>query len=162
MARTARRTLLAALTLVGAAAALPASAQEYGVYLLCKGQIEVQGRTTEAHLDMALRRNSYLALVQRSNVLPVNLKGKMEISPAFYSMLFVAPTRDSVVWYDWIRGALFIWAPDLKRLHTARVSVDRQTAALEGEMLDGAGAAIGKLAMHCEPKTNNDIAAPKF
>jgi hypothetical protein len=150
------------LSLFGLGGVAPAHAQEFGVYLICNGQVRVDGRSTEAHLDMALRRNSALALVQRSNVLPVNLKGKMEISPAFYSMLFEAPTRGSVVYYDWIRGALFVWAPDLLRLHTARVSVDRQTAALEGEMLDGQGEVIGRLAMQCQPKNNDDIAPPKF
>lgn len=145
-----------------AAVALPAVAQEYGLYLNCSGKIEINGQAKDAHLDLALRRNSSLALVQRSDVLPVGDRMKLDITPGFYSMVFRAPARGSVVYYDWIRGALFVWSPDLKKLHTTRISVNRQTAMLEGDMRDGADVSIGRLNMRCEPKTNDSVAEPKF
>jgi len=147
---------------VAVLAAAPVAAQEYGLYLLCSGKVEAKGRTTDAHLDLALRRNSYLALVQRSNVLPVSQRMRLQISPAYYSMVFQAPVRGSAAFYDWSRGALFVWAPDLLELHEARISVDRKTAALEGEMRNGAGAMLGRLNMRCEPKKNEDMEEPKF
>ncbi len=116
----------------------------------------------EAHLDLALRRNSSLAQVQRSNVLPVGERMRLEISPSHYSMIFQTPSRGSGVYYDWIRGAIFVWTPDLLKLHTARLAVDRQTAALEGELLDGAGAMLGRLRLRCEPKNNDNVETPKF
>lgn len=97
----------------------------------------------EAHLDLALRRNSALALIQRSDVLPVGQRMKPQISPALYSMVLQVPIRGSAAYYDWTRGALFVWAPGLLNVHTARLSVDRQTAALGGEMLDGNEAMLG-------------------
>lgn len=154
----ARWTCLAGAVL----AAAPAAAQEYGLYLICSGKVATGGRSTDAHLDLALRRNSQLALVQRSNVLPVGERMKLDITPAYYTMVFLAPLRGSTVWYDWIRGAVFVWAPDLQRLHTTRLSVDRQTAKLEGEMVDAGGKSLGRLDMVCEPKTNETIAEPKF
>jgi hypothetical protein len=115
-----------------------------------------------AHLDLALRRNSQLALIQRSDVLPVGERMKLEITPAFYSMVYTAPLRSSTVWYDWIRGTMFVWDPDLLKLQLVRLSVDRQTAALEGEMRDGTGAQLAQFAMHCDPKDNNTVPEPKF
>jgi hypothetical protein len=54
--------------LVLAAAVLavaPSTAQEYGVYLSCTGQGQAGGKSKSANLDLALRRNSLLALIQR-------------------------------------------------------------------------------------------------
>jgi hypothetical protein len=151
------------LWLVGVAlVATSAQAQEYGLYLSCKGQVEVKGRSRDAHLDLALRRNSSLALVQSSDVLPVGDKMKLDITPAFYSMVFRAPAQTSVVYRDWIRGAVFVWSPVLRELQSARISVDRQNAALEGDMRDLADQSIGRLRMHCEPKNNDSVPAPKF
>lgn len=148
--------------LVMSASSAPAVAQEFGVYLACAGEIRAGSRAMPAHLDMALRRNSQLALIQRSDVLPVGERLKMEISPTFYSMVYSAPLRDSTVWYDWIRGALFVWDPDLLKLQAVRLSVDRQTAKLEGEMRDGAGVQLARLAMVCDPKNNDTVPEPKF
>lgn len=149
-----------------AAAALPAgsatTAQEYGLYLSCSGKVQAQGQAKDAHLDLALRRNSGLAMVQRSDVLPVGDKLRLEITPAFYSMVFYAPARGSVVYYNWIRGPIFVWYPDLQRLQRARISINRQSAALEGELLDGVDHLLGRLAMRCEPKTNDSVPEPKF
>jgi hypothetical protein len=86
---------------------------------------------------------------------------KYQASPTHYSMTLGFAGR-TAAFYDWWRGTLWVWQPDLKRLHEVRLSVDRQTAALEGQMLDGKGESLGTLAMKCNPKTNEDVPAPKF
>jgi hypothetical protein len=153
-------TGIAALT--GLMACAPVNAQEFGVYLACSGKVFAGNRAMPAHLDLALRRNSQLALIQRSDVLPAGDRMKLQISPAFYTMVYAAPLRNSTVWYDWIRGAVFVWNPDLLKLQSVRLSVDRQTAALEGEMRDGAGVQLARLAMRCDPKNNDTVPEPKF
>jgi hypothetical protein len=153
-------TGIAALT--GLMACAPVNAQEFGVYLACSGKVFAGKRAMPAHLDLALRRNSQLALIQRSDVLPAGDRMKLQISPAFYTMVYAAPLRNSTVWYDWIRGAVFVWNPDLLKLQSVRLSVDRQTAALEGEMRDGAGVQLARLAMRCDPKNNDTVPEPKF
>src|SRR6476620_5850001 len=130
-------------------ACTPGTAQEYGVYLNCSGQVQAGGRSRSAHLDLALRRNSSLALIQRSDVLPVGDKMKLDITPAFYSMVFHAPTPNSAIYYDWIRGTLVVWNPAFRELQTVRISVDRQSAALEGDMRDLNDRSIGRLRMRC-------------
>ena len=136
------------------------TAQEYGVYLNCSGQVQANGRSKSAHLDLALRRNSSLALIQRSDILPVGDKMKLDITPAFYSMVFHAPLRGSAVYYDWTRGTLYIWG--LRELQTIRISVDRQSAALEGDMRDLNDRSIGRLNMRCKPSDNDSAPEPKF
>ena len=143
-------------------AVAPAAAQEFGVYLNCKGQVLAGGKSRNAHLDLALRRNSSLALIQRSDVLPVGDKMKLEITPALYSMVFHAPAQNSAVYYDWIRGTLFVWGPALRQIQTVRISVDRQTAALEGDMRDVNDRSIGRLKMRCTPSDNDSAPEPKF
>lgn len=151
-----------ALAAAAMLAALPAPAQQYGVYLRCHGKVHAGGKSRPAHLDLALRRNSELALIQSSDILPTGYRMKLGITPQFYTMNFEAPVRGSVVYYDWLRGALFVWNPDLRRLHAIRISVDRQSAALEGDMRDGAGVSVGRLAMACDPSDNETVEEPKF
>jgi len=57
---------------------------------------------------------------------------------------------------------VFVWDPDLLKLQSVRLSVDRQTAALEGEMRDGAGVQLARLEMRCDPKNNDTVPEPKF
>ena len=140
----------------------PAAAQEFGVYLNCKGQVLAGGKSKNAHLDLALRRNSSLALIQRSDVLPVGDKMKLEISPAFYSMVFRAPVPTSASYYDWTRGTLIVWSPVFRELQTVRISVDRQNAALEGDMRDINDRPLGRLKMRCKPSDNESAPEPKF
>lgn len=140
----------------------PAQAQEWGIYLTCKGNVEAKGRRLPAHMDLAMRRNNQTALVQRSNVAPVGERFRFDISPAHYSMVFTAPHRDSVMYYDWIRGKLFVWDPDLKKLRTIRATVNRQSAAMEGEMVDGDDRVLGRFRMSCEHADNDSVAEPKF
>jgi hypothetical protein len=156
-----RLGLAAVVGLLAAACAGPAAAQQFHLYLLCSGKIDTKGKSMPAHLDLALRDNNMSALVQRSNVLPVGERMKYQASPTHYAMTMGFAGR-SAAFYDWWRGTLWVWQPDLKRLHEVRLSVDRQTAALEGQMLDGKGESLGRLAMKCNPKTNEDVPAPKF
>ncbi|MCK6433943.1 MAG: hypothetical protein HUU30_15305 [Burkholderiaceae bacterium] len=139
-----------------------AAAQEFGVFLNCKGRLESGAKSRPSTLDLALRRNSQLALIQASDILPAGQRMHLEITPQFYTMVFSAPTRDSVIYYDWLRGALIVWNPQLSKLHQIRMSVDRQSAALDGDLRDGDGASIGRLRMRCEPKTQTDVPEPKF
>lgn len=159
MAATGRRLLLAAALVAGPGMA---SAQQFHLYLKCSGEVQAQGKSRPAYLDLALRDNNMTALIQRSNVLPVGERLKYEASPAHYSMVARAPARGSVVHYDWIRGELFVWNPNLTQLQTVRMTIDRQSAELEAELLDGKPELIGRLRMRCDPKTNDDIPTPKF
>ena len=153
------RLLVFAVTVLAVA---PGTAQEFGVYLNCSGQVQANGRSKNAHLDLALRRNSSLALIQRSDVLPVGDKMKLEITPAFYSMVFRAPVPTSASYYDWMRGTLIVWSPVLRELQTVRISVDRQSAALEGDMRDINDRSLGRLKMRCKPSDNDSAPEPKF
>jgi hypothetical protein len=151
---------LAATALLCAAGG--AQAQMFHLYLKCTGEVSAQNRSKPAYLDLALRDNNMTALIQRSNVLPVGERFKYEASPGLYSMVARAPARGSVVFLDWVRGELFVWNPGLTQLQTVRLSIDRQTAELEGELLDGKAELIGRLRMRCEPKSNDDVPVPKF
>ena len=157
--RTSARLLVVALA---ALAGAPGTAQEYGVYLNCSGQVLVNGRSKSAHLELALRRNSSLALIQRSDVLPVGDKMKLDITPAFYSMVFRAPVPTSASYYDWMRGTLIVWSPVFRELQTVRISVDRQSAALEGDMRDINDRSLGRIKMRCKPSDNESAPEPKF
>lgn len=159
---TAVRPAATGLALALLLAVAPASAQMFHLYLKCTGEVQTQGKSRPAHVDLALRDNNMTALIQRSNVLPVGDRLRYEASPALYSMVAKAPSPGSVVFHDWVRGEIFVWAPGLKQLKTVRLSIDRQSAELEGEMLDGKGDLMGRLRMRCDPKTNDDIPAPKF
>lgn len=152
----------AVVALAGTVVSLPAAAQIFHLYLKCTGEVQVQGKSKAAYVDLALRDNNMTALIQRSNVLPVGERLKYEASPAHYSMVAKAPAHGSVVYYDWIRGELFVWNPQLTKLQTVRLSVDRQTAELEGELIDGKAELMGRLHMRCDPKNNDDVPAPKF
>jgi hypothetical protein len=147
---------------VAVLAVTPGTAQEYGVYLNCSGQVQANGRSKNANLDLALRRNSSLALIQRSDILPVGDRMKLEITPAFYSMVFHAPVPTSASYYDWTRGTLIVWSPVFRQLQTVRISVDRQTAALDGDMRDINDRSLGHLKMRCKPSDNDSAPEPKF
>ena len=130
--------------------------------LQCQGNLKSDARSHKTHLDLALRRNNGTALIQRSNVLPVGERLSFETSPALYSMVFAAPSPHSTAYVDWWSGAIFVWSPDLKRLHSIRLSIDRQTGALEGELRDGAERDLGQLLMTCKPHQDRDVPEPRF
>ncbi len=143
------------------AAGGPAAAQEFGLYLECKGQLQSSGKSRQATLDMALRRNSQLAMITASDVLPVGERLQLQITPRHYTMRLVVPTSGQV-WYDWFHGQIVVWSPFLKNLHAIRISVDRQSAKLDGDLRDGSGQPLGRLSMVCEPRDNESVEAPKF
>ena len=151
----------ACAAVVLACAAQPTSAQEFGVYLDCGGTITSGGKNKAAKLNLALRRNSQLALVSSSDVLPDGARLKLDMTPRFYTMTLVVPTQ-SAAWYNWFHGHIVVWSPYLKNLHAIRMSVDRQSAVLEGELRDGAGDIIGRIAMRCTPGNNDTVPEPKF
>jgi hypothetical protein len=152
---------------IGAAALVSASAPalsaEFHLYLKCSGKLSSSAKTTPAKLDLAMRDNNLTALVQNSDVLPVGERLKYVATEQAYAMQMRTPvwgTRGA--YYNWFSGVLFVWHPDLKKLAMTRLSIDRQTAALEGELLNIEGNVLGKLRMTCTPQTMDDVPAPKF
>jgi hypothetical protein len=148
--------------LVGGLVAAQASAAEFQLYLGCKGKITSAGKSTAAKLDLALRDNNLTALIQASDVLPVGERMKYVATEQAYTMTYKTPVPGSRVYYDWFRGTLFVFHPDLKKLAATRLSIDRQTAALEGELLNVEGGVLGNLQMSCVPQSMDDVPAPKF
>ena len=145
-----------------ALAALPVQAAEFNLYLNCTGKLSAGGKASDAKLNLAMRDNNRTALIQASDVLPVGERLNYVASELAYSMTYKIPVRGSHYFYDWWNGALFVVHPNLKKLATTRLSVDRQTAALEGEMLNVEGEVLGTIKMTCEPKGMEDVPAPKF
>ncbi len=150
---------VAAAALVGA----PAMSAEFHLYLKCSGKLSSSAKATPAKLDLALRDNNLTALVQNSDVLPVGERMKYVATEQAYTMQLKTPvwgTRGA--YYNWFSGVLFVWHPDLKKLAMTRLSIDRQTAELEGELLNIEGNVLGKLRMKCNPTSMDDVPAPKF
>ena len=158
-ARTVARGLATALVV---AFALPAQAAEFSLYLNCTGKLTAGGKTSDAKLNLAMRDNNRTALIQASDVLPVGERLNYVASEMAYSMTYKTPVAGSRYYYDWWHGAMFVVHPNLKKLATTRLSVDRQTAALEGEMLNVEGEVLGNIRMECVPKSMDDAPAPKF
>ena len=154
---------VAAAALAAAVTSAPATAAEFHLYLKCSGKLSTSAKATPAKLDLALRDNNLTALVQNSDVLPVGERMKYVATEQAYTMLLKTPvwgTRGA--YYNWFSGVLFVWHPDLKKLATTRLSIDRQTAELEGELLNIEGNVLGKLQMKCNPTSMDDVPAPKF
>jgi hypothetical protein len=139
-----------------------ASADYFGLYLSCEGQVASSAGRTAANLDLALRDNNQTALIQRSNVLPVGEKLKYEVSPATYSMTYRSPQARTQLFYDWYRGQLFAWDPSLKRLAYIRLSIDRQTGNLEGDIRNSDDQSLARIGMACRKVEPKDQPAPKF
>jgi hypothetical protein len=139
-----------------------AVAEYFSLYLKCEGQVASSAGKTGAHLDLALRDNNQSALIQRSNVLPVGEKMKYEVSPAAYSMTYRSPQARTQLFYDWYRGQLFAWDPSLKRLAYIRVSIDRQTGNLEGDIRNSDDQSLARFGMTCQKADPKDLPAPKF
>lgn len=157
-----RPAALLTLVLAAGAVALPARAAEFHLYLLCVGKVASKGVAHDAQLHLALRDNNMTALIQKSNVLPVGERMKYAASNTSYTMTFRTPAARTRIYADWFGTQLFVWLPDLKRLAETRLSVDRQTAELRGELLNADGDVLGNLKMQCEPKAHEDMPAPKF
>ena len=158
------RSILRSLVLFACLLSAPgiSSADYFSLYLKCEGAVSSHKGKTKAHLDLALRDNNYSALIQRSNILPVGEKMKYEVSPATYSMSYRAPGVHTRVYYDWYRGYLFSWYPDLKRLALIRLSIDRQTGKLAGDILNNQDDSLARISMDCEPVSPESLPEPKF
>ena len=152
------------LIVAGSLLAMPgiASADYFSLYLKCDGEVATAAGKTGANLDVALRDNNQSALIQRSNVLPVGEKMKYEVSPATYSMIYRSPQARTQLYYDWYRGQLFAWDPSLKRLAYIRLSIDRQTGALEGDIRNSDDQSLARIGMKCQKVDQKDLPAPKF
>jgi len=142
---------------------MPAVPAQFHLYLKCTGTLSSSAKPTPAQLELAMRDNNLTALIQKSDVLPVGERMKYVATEQAYTMQMRTPvygTRGT--YYDWFRGVLFVWHPDLKKLALTRISIDRQTGGLEGELLNIEGSVLGKLAMQCTPQSMDDVPAPKF
>ena len=141
----------------------PAFADQFHLYLRCTGTLSSTAKPTPAQLDLAMRDNNMTALIQKSDVLPVGERLKYVATAQAYTMQMRTPVYGTRgVYYNWFSGPIFVWHPDLRNLALTRISVDRQTAALEGEMLNIAGRVLGRLNMTCTPQSMDDVPAPKF
>jgi hypothetical protein len=158
----AGRAALCASALACAVCWPTAQAAEFNLYLKCQGQVSAGGKTKAATLDLAMRDNNTTALIQRSNVLPVGERLKYTASKASYTLLYKLPQPGTHYYADWVSGGWIVWQPNLKRLATVRIAVDRQTAELEGTLLDFNDEALGELAMQCDPSNMDDAPEPKF
>lgn len=139
-----------------------ANADYFGLYLQCEGKVSSAKGKKDARIDLALRDNNQTALIQQSNVLPVGEKMNYEVSPATYSMTYRAPGVRTRVYYDWLRGQLFVWDPSLQRLAAVRLSIDRQTGKLDGQLLNSDERRLASISMDCQPISPEDLPKPKF
>jgi len=139
-----------------------ASADYFSLYLRCQGQVTSSAGKNAANLDLAMRDNNQSALIQQSNVLPVGEKLKYEVSPATYSMTYRAPAARTQLYYDWYRGQLFAWDPSLKRLAYIRLSIDRQTGNLQGDIRNSDDQSLARIGMTCQKADPASLPAPKF
>jgi len=148
--------------LLAGACVVPAQAAEFHLYLQCQGKVASKGKAYDAHLNLAMRDNNLTALIQKSNVLPVGERMKYVASEVAYTMTFRTPQARSRLALDWFSGQLFVLAAGPKRLAETRLSIDRQTAVLQGELLNADGDLLGNLRMDCQPVSPDDLPAPKF
>ncbi|KNZ32766.1 MAG: hypothetical protein AD742_10200 [Methylibium sp. NZG] len=162
--RTFLTIVAAALPVAATLSSAPATAAEFHLYLKCSGKLSSSAaKATPAKLDLALRDNNLTALVQNSDVLPVGERMKYVATEQAYTMQLRTPVWGTQgVYGNWFSGLVFVWHPDLKKLAMTRLSIDRQTAELEGEMLNIEGNVLGKLRMKCTPTSMDDVPAPKF
>ena len=142
----------------------PAAAADFFAYLQCEGKVNAGKDSMAGNVSLALRDNNTTALIQKSNVMPVGERLKYDVSPVSYSMSYRVPgvRSDSVALYDWWRGALFVWHPNLKRVAKIRMSIDRSTGDLSGEMLNSQDERLASMAMNCKAIDEADLPAPKF
>lgn len=209
-ARATESLVMARLTAAAAlcfAAATPAQAQLFHLYLLCQGEVaagpgqataptvaprsapetravasssgdknvgdvdeNIQKRTRavstavkrgSANLELALRDNNMMAFVQRSNVLPTGVRMKYTATQTHYTTAYV-PQTASQAHVDWSGSWLLTWYPPFQKAAATRLSVDRQTGVLEGEIVGPAGEILGLIDMQCEPKRHGEGPAPRF
>ena len=162
--KTARRICSLGAVLAAAFAVAPdrAAADYFSLYLKCEGTVASAKGKTPAHVDLALRDNNQSATIQRSNVLPVGEKLKYEVSPAMYSMTYRSPKARTQLYYDWLRGQLFVWDPSLQRIAYIRLSIDRQSGELAGDIRNSDDQSLARIGMNCNKVDPQSMPAPKF
>jgi hypothetical protein len=141
-----------------------AIAQEFSRFLKCEGSIVMPGKALPANADFALRFNNRTALIQRSNVLPVGERLNFVPTPAQYSMTYrLRPEGTKVIVIPgWFTHSILVINPDLRRLNEIRVSIDRQSGALEGIVLNEAQETLTTFDMACTSTSEQDVPAPKL
>ena len=155
--------LAAAVALLSLAALHPvAQAAEFHLYVKCKGTLSASGQSKPAHLDLALRDNNTTALIQRSNVLPKGERLLYTQTPTDYTMVYKLRQPGTHYYHDWLNGTWVVWQPNLKRLATIRLAIDRQEGELEGELLDFDDDLIGTMKMTCDKVDPDELPEPKF
>lgn len=155
------RGLTTALLVWGASIGA-ASAAQYHLYLKCSGQLTAGGKSKASQLELALRDSNNVALIQRSNVLPTGERLSYTPTPVAYTMLYKLRQPGTRYYDDWVRGYWVVWQPNLKRLATIRMSIDRQDGSLEGQLLDFNDDLIGTLRMDCDAVDPDELPPPKF
>lgn len=154
MRRAVIATALAAL-----AAAAPARAQEFSRFLTCSGTFSAEGGAPrQAHADFALRMNTRTALIEGSNLLPVGETMNFIPTPGRYTMTYLlAPFGTRVVGMPgWFASTILVFYPDLKRLNQIRLSIDRQTGAMEGKLLNERDELLTGFEMTCRAREQSD------
>ncbi len=145
--------------------AVDADAQEYSRFLTCNGSFVADDKPPhDAHAEFALRYNNHTALIQGSNVLPVGEILSYVATPATYSMTYLLRHKGTqvVVVPGWFSNTILVAYPNLKRLNQIRLSVNRQSGALEGSMLNEEDELLGSFKMNCKSVTERDIEPPKL
>jgi len=139
-----------------------AQAAEFGLYLSCSGDLLADGKSRAATLDLALRDSNETALVQRSNVLPMGERLKYKATPMAYTLVYKLRASGTHYYHDWLGGYWVTWHPNLKRLATIRLAINRQAGGLEGDLLDLNDDLIGSMKMNCEKVDPDTLPEPKF
>jgi hypothetical protein len=113
-----------------------------------------------AQLELALRDNNMTAFVQRSNVLPTGERMRYVATQTHYTAVY-APASGAIT----VEGRnqwLLSFHPPFQKMMGARFAIDRQSGALEGDLVGPGGEVIGLLEMQCEPKKDGQGPAPRF
>jgi hypothetical protein len=141
-----------------------AQAQEFSRYLRCEGALSVEGKPAAANADFAMRFNNQTALIQRSNILPIGERLNYTASPFAYSMTYTLPAQGTQVLVvpGWFANTILIRYADLKKLNKIRLSIDRQSGALDGQMLNEEDQQLASFSMHCTAVSEQDVGAPKL
>jgi hypothetical protein len=153
---------LATALLVWGASIVTASAAEFNLFLKCAGQLSAAGKSKATQLELALRDSNTTALIQRSNVLPTGERLQYTATPVAYTMLYKLRQPGTRYYDDWLHGYWVVWQPNLKRLATIRLAIDRQDGSLDGQLLDFNDDLIATVRMDCEAVDPDELPPPKF
>jgi hypothetical protein len=139
-------------------------AQEFSRYLRCEGALTADGKPAAANADFALRFNNQTALIQRSNILPIGERLNYTATSFAYSMTYSQPAQGTQVLVvpGWFANTILVKYPDLRKLNKIRLTIDRQSGALEGQMLNEEDQQLATFSMHCAAMSEQDVGAPKL